>query len=74
MKYKDLVDLSQKDLEKKERETTVELTKLQSQAAAGATPKSPGQIRQLKKILARINTLRNNPQQKEEVQDQDAGN
>ena len=72
MKYKDLIDLSQAELDKKEKETRQELTKLQSQAAAGTTPKSPGQIRQLKTILARIKTLRNNPQQKEEVQPKDA--
>ena len=57
MKYKDLAKLSQVDLEKKLKTTQVELIKLNGQVATGTTPKSPGQIKNLKRTIAKINTL-----------------
>lgn len=77
MKYKELDTLKPAELAKKEEETKLELIKQHAQAANGTTPKSPGQIGQLKKILARINTIKHNKQtnpQTKEVQEQDAGN
>lgn len=58
MKYKDLASLKPADLQKKEAEVSLELVKLQAQVATGTAPKNPGQIKQFKKILARIATLR----------------
>jgi len=57
MKYKELKALSKEDLEKKYEEAKIELIKLNSQVATGITLKSPGQINQLKKTIAKIKTL-----------------
>ena len=54
MKYKELEAMTDKDLDKKLEEIKLELMKLNAQVATGTTPKSPGQIRQLKKTIARI--------------------
>ena len=59
MKYKELSALKAEDLQKKEAEVRFELMKQNAQVAVGTTPKNPGQLRQLKKILARIETLKN---------------
>jgi ribosomal protein L29 len=72
MKYKDLAALKPTDLKKKKHEVTTELIKIQAQVAVGTTPKNPGQIKQLKKILARIEML--HTIQTKEVQDKDASN
>lgn len=65
MKYKELVNLKPAELEKKEQEANMELIKLRAQVATGTAPKNPGQIRQLKQMLAKINTIKtqhmNNP-------------
>lgn len=58
MKYKELVNLKPAELEKKEHEATYELIKLRAQVATGTNPKNPGQIKQLKKMLAKINTIK----------------
>jgi ribosomal protein L29 len=73
MKYKELTTLKAADLEKKQKEVELELVKLRAQVATGTSPKSPGQIAQLKKIIARINTIRN-IKKPMEVQEKDAGN
>lgn len=58
MKYKDLSTLKEDELAKKEKEAKLELVKLQGQVATGTPPKSPSQIKELKKVIARIETLR----------------
>lgn len=72
MKYKELETLKADDLEKKEVEVKMELMKLQAEAATGTNPKSPGKIRQLKKINARIATIKT--KQSKEVMEKDARN
>ena len=62
MKYKELEAMNEKDLDKKLDEVKLELMKLNAQVATGTTPKSPGQIRQLKKIIARIMMIKNQKQ------------
>lgn len=59
MKIKALKELSKEALEKKEEEAKMELLKLNSQKSSGANPKNPGQIKQLRKTIARIKTLQN---------------
>lgn len=58
MKYKELSKLSAEELEKKIKDMKAELMKLDAQVATGTTPKSPKQIRELKKNIARYETLR----------------
>ena len=74
MKYNELASMKPEDLDKKEAEARTELVKLRAQVATGTAPKNPGQIKQFKKILARIATFRTaqaKKQPKEEKQ-QDA--
>jgi len=59
MKYKELKALNKEDLAKKHVEATKELIKLNSQVATGSTIKSPGQIKLLKKTIAKIKTIQN---------------
>lgn len=65
MKMKELRGLSKEDLEKRLKEIEIELIKLNSQVATGTTIKSPGQINQLKKTIARIKTIQNQNKQKQ---------
>lgn len=58
MKYKDLAKLGKEDLDKKLSDMRIELMKLQAQVAIGTTPKSTKQIRELKRNIARYETLR----------------
>lgn len=57
MKYKELKALSKTDREKRLKEAKIELLKINAQVATGTTPKSPGKIAQLKRLIAQINTF-----------------
>lgn len=59
MKYKQIKTLLPEDQQKKIAESKIELIKLNGQVATGTAPKSPGRIRQLKKIVAQILTAQN---------------
>ncbi|MFH1072945.1 MAG: 50S ribosomal protein L29 [Nanoarchaeota archaeon] len=65
MKHKELINLSAEELDKKLDEIDLELIKLNSQVASGTTPKNPGQIRKLKKTIARIKTIQGTKTQNE---------
>ena len=58
MKYKDLKKLPKEEMEKKLTELRTELMKLNAQVAIGTTPKSTKQIREIKKNIARTETLK----------------
>lgn len=58
MKYKELSKLTIEELENKIKEMKFELMKLNAQVAIGTIPKNPKQIRELKKTIARYETLR----------------
>tara|TARA_Y100000310_G_scaffold310852_1_gene356550 strand:+ start:7409 stop:7615 length:207 start_codon:yes stop_codon:yes gene_type:complete len=60
MKTKELSSISKEELEKKIVELRKELIKNNTQIAAGTTPKSPGQVREMKKTIARILTILKN--------------
>ncbi|MFW5990611.1 MAG: 50S ribosomal protein L29 [Nanoarchaeota archaeon] len=57
MKIKEIRNLSEKDLNNKLSELEDELIKLNAQAATGTQMKSPGKIRQIKKVRARVKTV-----------------
>lgn len=59
MKFKELKILGNVELKDKLTELKKELIKLNAQAATGTAVKSPGQIKQTKKGIARILTLMN---------------
>ena len=62
MRYKELEAMNEKDLDKKLEDVELELMKLNAQVATGTTPKSPGQIKQLKKTIAQIMMVRDQKQ------------
>ena len=58
MKYVDIKKLPKDELDKKVQELKTELMKLNAQIAVGTTPKNTKQIRDMKRTLAKIETLR----------------
>ncbi|MEE9525251.1 MAG: 50S ribosomal protein L29 [Candidatus Woesearchaeota archaeon] len=57
MKAKDLRSLSKSDLNSKLEELRKEMIKHNAQISTGTTPKSPGQVRETKKTIAKILTI-----------------
>jgi len=56
---KELKNMRNEDLENKLNDLRKELIKENAQIAVGTTPKSPGQVKQMKKTIARIIQLLN---------------
>jgi len=56
---KDLKTMPKQEMETKMAELKKELMKENAQVAMGTNPKSPGKIKQMKKMIARILTLQN---------------
>ena len=54
MKFKEIADMGVAELEAKLDEIQMELMKQNAQVATGTTPKSPGQLREMKKTIAKI--------------------
>ena len=54
MKFKEIADMDVAELQSKLLEIQAELMKQNAQVATGTTPKSPGQLREMKKTIARI--------------------
>ena len=65
MKYSDMKKMQKDELDKKVVELKTELMKLNAQVAIGTTPKSTKQIREIKKNLARVETLKQEAFKKE---------
>ncbi len=63
MKAKELRIMNELDLENKALELKKELMKINSQIAIGTPPKSPGKIKEMKRTIAKILTLRKEKQQ-----------
>jgi len=57
MKVKELKGLSEEEKKKRLEELRKELIKHRAQIATGTIPKSPGQVKQTKKTIARILTF-----------------
>ncbi|MBI2129412.1 50S ribosomal protein L29 [Candidatus Woesearchaeota archaeon] len=57
MKFKELKLMGEADLKEKSSEIRKELMKLNSQVAMGTIIKNPGQIKGIKKTIARIKTI-----------------
>ena len=55
----ELVQMDEKTLEGKLKELKVELIKINAQRSMGTMPENPGKIKEIKKTIARINTLKN---------------
>ncbi len=55
---KELNDLNEEALEKRLSELRKELMKFRSQVASGTIPRNPGKIRLIKRMIARIHTIK----------------
>ena len=58
MKAKELKAMNELDLESKMIELKKELMKINSQIAIGTIPKSPGKVREIKRTIAKILTIK----------------
>ncbi|HLC60923.1 MAG TPA: 50S ribosomal protein L29 [Candidatus Nanoarchaeia archaeon] len=58
MKAKELKAMNELDLENKSIELKKELMKVNSQIAIGTLPKSPGKVKEMKRTIAKILTIR----------------
>ena len=58
MKVKELKAMNDPDLENKISELKKELMKINSQIAIGTVPKSPGKVREMKRTIAKILTIK----------------
>ena len=65
MKVKEIMDMNKSEYQGKLSEFRKELIKLNAQANAGTAMKNPGQLKLLKKNIARILTLMNQNKQGE---------
>ena len=59
VKKKELINMSDGELNEHIKETRMELMKANSQVKSGSVPKNPGKVRQMKKTIARILTIFN---------------
>ncbi len=64
MKAKELKVMNELDTKNKLTELKKELMKLNSQIAIGTVPKSPGKVKEIKKTIAKILTIKNEKTQK----------
>lgn len=71
MKAKELRVMNEVDLENKILELKKELMKINTQIATGTIPKSPGKVREIKRVIAKILTIKQektpNKNKKEEI-------
>lgn len=65
MRFKDIKKMPNDELSKKHSDLKLELMKINAQVAIGTTPKNTKQIRELKRSIAKINTLKKIELQKE---------
>ncbi len=65
LKIKEIKSMSTEDLNNRLEEIRKDLVKQNAQIATGTTPKSPGQIKQMKKTIARILTVMNSKENKQ---------
>ena len=67
MKAKELRVMNEFDLENKLTELKKELMKVNSQIAIGTIPKSPGKVKEAKRTIAKILTIKREKLAKEEI-------
>lgn len=60
MRYSQIKEMKPEQLKKQLEEAELELMKLNSQVATGTPPENPGQIRELRRTVARIRTALQN--------------
>lgn len=64
MKAKEIRQMNDQDLMNKLKDIRTEYMKEQSQVAVGTVPKSPGKIKDMRRTIAKINTILHERQSK----------
>ncbi len=59
LRPKDIRKMEEKDLEKHSRDLNLELSKERANIHIGASVSSPGKIKEIRRTLARIKTIKN---------------
>ncbi len=62
LRVDDIKDMSYEDIVSKKNELRFELAREKALLATGSAPENPGRIRELKRTIARINTMLNQKQ------------
>ena len=70
MKIKELRELGKEDMKTRLEELRKELIKHNAQIATGTVPKSPGQVKQTKKTIAKILTILNEKKKEKEIKEE----
>ena len=65
LRIKEIKSMAKEDLNARLEEVRKDLIKQNAQIATGTTPKSPGQIKQMKKTIARILTVMKSKESKQ---------
>ena len=60
MKYSEIKTLTPEQRKKRMKEAELEMIKLKAQVATGTPPQNPGQIRKLRRTIAKIKTALQN--------------
>jgi large subunit ribosomal protein L29 len=58
IKKNELIQMNEKALDEKLRELKIELVKINAQRSMGTMPENPGKIKEIRKTIARINTIK----------------
>lgn len=58
LRVKEIRNLSGKDIEKRAAELKLEMAKERANISIGATTTSPGKIKEIRRTIARINTIK----------------
>lgn len=66
MKLKDIRNLEMNSFDEKISEMKKDLVKINAQVAIGTALKNPGQARKIKKTIARMLTIKNEPKKNED--------
>lgn len=64
IRKKEMKTISKTDLEKKAESLKIEMAREKASAFVGGSVKNPGRIKEMRRTLARINTILNSPKNK----------
>jgi large subunit ribosomal protein L29 len=58
IKKNELIQMNEKTIEEKLAELKLELIKINAQISMGTVPENPGKIKEIRRTIARINTIK----------------
>jgi large subunit ribosomal protein L29 len=67
IKKNELIQMDEKSMNGKLKELKIELVKINAQISMGTMPENPGKIKEIRKTIARINTIKKIKEGKKQV-------